>query len=58
MTTPKINTKDTVSGDVVRLLTERPEGPYNRFVEDGYGLIIDNSEVEEALDFSPLRDDE
>lgn len=50
---PKL-TKDGLPAAPFVLISEKPAEPYNRFVEDGYGLIIDDSEAEgEPLDFSP-----
>jgi|GEM_PF-4151697 len=52
LATAKSNTSEAAPTVIASLVTSEPKEAYNRFVEDGYGLIVDNSAVEEEIDFS------
>ena len=53
LATAESNTSEAAPTVIASLVTSEPKEAYNRFVEDGYGLIVDNSAVEEEIDFSP-----
>lgn len=54
---PKLTKDQAQETGLIVLQTEVTE-PYNRFVEEGVGLIVDNSNVTEIIDWSPWEEGE